>query len=353
MLIRTIKLYYGKKPQAPADLVYLVMLAFALLVNGQVTAAERPQRFELASVFHPADPFFGNQLEKLLTIVKREETEKVKFRRSRKTRGFSAVQAVQLINASGIDVVLLDPIGLGFRPAISQVFGGLPFGPEASEIVKWSESTEGRKIIDQAFQSNGTHVLLCGHANNDSGVFSRDEFIWPDVPRGLTIHSQGLSNEIYQQLNIAARPLPRGDLYLGYASGVVDLLVSLNPLMDARAGFAQVSNYFYYPSWERNSVFALLVVNLKKWQSLPARVQTVIADACDVLNQKAVTIDTQAALVTIANQGAGNTRVEPWPPMFLNAAEQAWREVLPKLMDRHKSLVPALEALNILNSYTK
>ena len=104
MLTRSIELFCSRKPQTPIDLVCLVLLVFSVFATGQVTAAERSQRFELASVFHPADPFFGNQLEKLLSIVKREDTEEVQFRRSRKTRGFSAVQAVQLLNLSLIHI---------------------------------------------------------------------------------------------------------------------------------------------------------------------------------------------------------------------------------------------------------
>ena len=327
--------------------VILIACCFILVAESVSSADRKRQRFEVASLFHPADPFFGGQLEALLDIVKDHSDGKLKLRRSRKAPGFSAIQIVQSLNAGSIDGVLLDPVGLGYRPAISQVFGGIPFGPEASGIVAWSESDGGRSILDEAFASIGVKSLLCGYGASTSGVFAREEFVWPNTSQAPTIHSTGMANEVYQSLNIAARPLPPGDLYMGFGSGVVDLLVSLNPLMDARAGFAQISKYFYYPSWERSSSFALLLVSLKKWQSLSDDSRGFIAGACQVLNSKAMAIDAKAAIATIAEQGANDTIVKPWPAEFLQAAQQVWVQSASKLAERHPSLALAFEALAI------
>lgn len=331
----------------PANIVFLVSIC-CFLMAGVATGTERKrQRFEVTTLFHPADPFFGKQLDSFINIVEADSDGKLRLRRSRKAPGFSAVQIVQSLSAGGIDAALLDPLGLGFRPAVAQVFGGIPFGPDATKIVSWAESDVGSSILNDSFGEIGVKAVLCGHGNRISGVFSREEFVWPDTSGSLAIHSRGLANEVYKNINIVTRPLPPGDLYMGYASGVVDLLVSLTPSMDARTGFAQQSAYFYYPSWERSSSFALLLVSQKKWGSLPTGSRRVIEDACQSLNRKLVVVDNEVTLSMIAEQGANDTVVTPWPSGFLQAARHGWVKSASKLAERHPTLELAFEVLDV------
>ena len=327
-------------------LITLSAVALILILTADADATDRKRtRLELASTFHPEHPLFGKQLETLLTAVKAHSGSNIKIRRSRKTRGYSAVQAVQLLNANGLDGVLLDPVNLGYRPAIAQIFGGLPFGPEAADILTWAESSAGREQVNNAFNRLGLQAIPCGHGKLNSGVFSRDGFEWP-AP-AITVHTQGLAGEIYRSMNMAVQPLPRGDLYLGYASGVVDLLVTGNPPMDARAGYAQVSSHFYYPSWERNSAFALLLINLDRWQAYSESVQNSINAGCQQLNRLPATYDESTTLELISQQGTNNTVVQPWPPHFLQSARLYWEQSIPVLLDRHPSLAPAFNTLGV------
>ena len=319
-----------------------------VLVTGLAAGADRKrQRFEVASLFHPADPHFGGQLEAFFSIVNSNDGKRLRLRRSRKAPGYSAVQVVQSLSAGSIDAALLDPVGLGYRPAIAQIFGGIPFGPQSSQIVGWANSATGSNIIEESFAGTGMKALLCGHGEIVSGVFSREEFVWSNGTGSHTIHSQGLANEIYENLSVVTRPLPRGDLYMGYASGVIDLLVSMNPSMDARAGYAQLSNYFYYPSWERSSSFALLLVSLKKWGALSNDSRLILVDACQSLNSKPVSVDVDAALSLIAKQGANDTVVKPWPSKFLHTARKSWAKSALRLADRYPALGQAFQTLDI------
>ncbi len=324
------------------------LFACCWLLTGIAEGTERKrQRFEIATLFHPADPFFGGQLDKWLDIVEKSADRSMRLRRSRKAPGYSAIQIVQSLSAGSIDAVLLDPVGLGYRPEIAQLFGGIPFGPSTSKIIDWAESATGSDMVNDEFRQIGVKALLCGHGRRPSGVFSRDEFVWPESSGSLTIHSQGIANNVYENLGIFPRLLPAGDLYMGYASGVVDLLVSLNPMMDARTGFAQLSRYFYFPSWERTSTFAVLLVRLRTWDSMSDDSRRVMAGACQSLNNKPVSVDPAIALSSIAEQGANNTVVVPWPSVYLKAAKQAWVKSASELAARYPVLGQALEALDV------
>lgn len=326
----------------------IVIAAYAFFEYGHVqTAQSKPLRLELASAFHPADPMFGKQLQNFFGLMKTKNDGTLKLRSSRKTRGASASQIVDLIKIRSIDGALLDPIQLGYRPAMAQIFGGIPFGPTALQILEWSGSPEGRTHITGSFGAIGVHPLICGHRESLSGVFARDKFVWPAPAQQLTVHSRGLANGIYQGLKIPARPLHGADLYMGYATGVVDLMVSLNPPIDARAGYAQVSRYFYYPSWERRSAFAFLLINDERWRSFSKSNRGAIEKACETLNSQPLSVDMAGAIAQIASQGAEDTVVEPWPTPFLTDARALWVKSSTKTLEQHPSLAPAFRALNI------
>lgn len=345
---RSIRHFEGNSPRKQINWVLLLLaVGSSLLFSYPAAVSAKPIRFELASGFHQADPLFGGQLSTLLAKLKSSKIDTVRLRRSRKAMGASSGQMIDLMQVGSIDGALIDPVRLGYRPAIAQVFGGIPFGPAASKIVEWSSSTDGRQQLVSDFEAIGVHPLVCGHSESYSGVFAREAFVWPAESHRSTVHAKGMGEVTYKGLGFLTRQLPGADLYMGYATGVADLLVSLNPSMDARAGFAQVSDYFYYPSWERSSAFALLLISIKPWQSFSDDARAAITMACEALNSKPARSDINSTLIEIQQQGSGDTIVKPWPAKFIVDAQDQWRKSAVKLISQYPSLAPVFHALGI------
>jgi len=324
----------------------MAMLAGWMIVQLPAAMA-KPIRFELAAGFHQADPLFGQQLPALIAKLEAARISQMRLRISRKAMGASAAQMIDLMKLGSIDGALIDPTSLGFRPAIAQILGGVPFGPSATQIVTWSATPGGREGLRSGFAQIGTHPILCGHAERHSGVFARRAFVWPAQSHLLTVHAENLGGEIYQGLGFLTRQLPGADLYMAYATGVADLLVTRNTAMAARAGFGQVSDYFYYPSWEQNSAFALLLISLKAWQAFPGDARSSIESACNALNQNAGDSRIEATLNDIRQQGTGNTIIAPWPAEFTADAHRQWTKSAEKLLLSHPVLNEAFKALKI------
>ena len=333
-------------------LVFVLTVLCCALVSHPPALSAKPIRLELASGFHQADPLFGQQISALITKLKSSKIDEVRLRRSRRAMGASTRQMIDLMQVGSIDGALIDPVRLGYRPAIAQLFGGIPFGPTATQIVEWSSSSEGRQQMISDFEAVGVHPLLCGHSDSYSGVFARQAFAWPAQAHQTTVHAKGIGEDIYQSLGFLARQLPVADLYMAYATGVADLLVSLNPAMDARSGFAQVSDYFYYPSWERNSAFALLLIGTDPWQSFSDDARTAIALACEALNSNPRNHNIDATLTQIQQQGSSDTIVQPWPTAFTADAHKQWLASSAVLVSKYPSLAPAFRALKIPGGLT-
>ncbi|MFK7963644.1 MAG: hypothetical protein AB8C46_06705 [Burkholderiaceae bacterium] len=331
--------------RATCCLVYTFLFTVSF---GQMTEAQaRPARFEIASGFHPADPLFGAQLGALMKTLKAASMKGIRLRTSRKAIGASSGQMLALIKRGSLDGALIDPTSLGMRPALAQVLGGLPFGPAAQEIKAWAARPAGRETLQQAFSTIGAHPIICGHSERTSAVFAREELPQPVQPHLLTLHVKGLAEETYQALGFLTRKLPPADLYMGYATGVADLLVSNNPAMAARAGFAQVSSYLYYPSWETTSAFALLLIGLEPWQAYSSANRAVIETACQALNKAPAPLHADSTLADIRSQGPGGTVVTPWPEAVVENARASWRATASKLVARHPALAPVFQALDV------
>ena len=326
----------------------VVCAFFCIAFFGLITAAQaRPARLELASGFHPADPLFGAQLGALMKTLKAASMQGIRLRTSRKAIGASSAQMLALMKRGSLDGVLIDPTSLGMRPALAQVLGGVPFGPSAQEINAWAAQPAGRENLQNAFGEIGAHPIICGHSERASGVFARDVLPQPARPHLLTVHVKGLAEETYQALGFLTRKLPPADLYMGYATGVADLLVSNNPAMSARAGFAQVSTHYYYPSWETTSAFAVLLISLEQWQAYSSANRALIEAACQTLNNAPAELHAEITLADIRSQGPGGTVVRPWPEAVVAKARAAWLATASKLVVRHPTLAPVFRALDV------
>jgi len=125
-----------------------------------------------------------------------------------------------------------------------------------------------------------THVLYL-HAHIPGGIFTRDKQVRSlEDLKGLRIRSTGLSSKIVTALGATPIAMPKGDQYDALYRGIVDgTTAPPNELTAFKV--AEVTKYLtmYSPAGYVTAFF--VVMNLKKWNSLPQDIQKVFTDVSE------------------------------------------------------------------------
>ena len=64
--------------------------------------------------------------------------------------------------------------------------------------------------------------------------------------------------------------LAAGDIYPALEKGTLDAVEWIGPADDVKLGFVKVAKYYYFPGWWEGGASGHVIVNMAKWNELPA-----------------------------------------------------------------------------------
>ena len=147
---------------------------------------------------------------------------------------------------------------------------GYPSGMVATRVA--SELVEKYKPAEVA----GTHVLYL-HAHGPGLLASKKPVKSLDDLKGMKVRGTGLSGKIITALGAAAVGMPQGDTYESLQKGVVDAtLCPIETLKGWKQG--EVISSITDATAVGYTTAMFVVMNSKKWDSLPADIQKVFTD---------------------------------------------------------------------------
>jgi TRAP-type mannitol/chloroaromatic compound transport system substrate-binding protein len=96
--------------------------------------------------------------------------------------------------------------------------------------------------------------------------------------QGLKMRIPGFAGEIMAEVGVKPTNIPPGELYTALDRGTIDALEWVGPSLDLRMGFHKVAPY-YYTGWHEPGTELQFLINLKKYNSLPKDLQTILISA--------------------------------------------------------------------------
>jgi len=230
----------------------------------------------------------------------------------------------------------------------AQFFSTVPFGLNSQEMNAWLYHGGGMELWEQTYAPFGLIPAAAGNTTVQmAGWFNKQINSVQDL-KGLKMRIPGLGGEAFKRAGGVPVNLPGGELFTSLKTGVIDATEWVGPYNDLAFGLHKAAKYYYYPGWHEPGTTLEAIINKKAFSALPKDLQSIVLNACKVVNQDMSTEYTarnNAALDTLVNKHKVDLR--RLPDDVLQKLKSLSEEVVLELADKNKA------AKKIYASYNK
>ncbi|MBL4812565.1 MAG: ABC transporter substrate-binding protein [Rhodobacteraceae bacterium] len=205
-------------------------------------------------------------------------------------------------------------------------FTAVPFGMTAQELANWYYHDGGMEAHDELGSIFGLKSFLAGNTGAQAGGWFKNEINGPEDFQGLKYRMPGLGGQALGLMGASVQDLPGSEVYQALASGAIDGTEWIGPWADEKAGFQEITKFYYTAGFHEPGAGLTLATNRDVFEELSPAHQKIIEIAsgeCHQWNLAQFLSENGAALQRL--QAGGVTVLEfpdsVWDAMGAAAAE--------------------------------
>lgn len=166
-----------------------------------------------------------------------------------------------------------------------ELFGAGPaLGMDANSLLAWMRYGGGEVLYRELYgraMSLDVVGFLCGPMPSQALGWFRKPVTSPAQLKGLKLGATGLSADLFRQMGAVVSDAPGEDFAAAMDRGVLDGAESANPTSDRQAGLATSTRTCMLPSHRRCAGTFEVLFNRKKFEALPADLQSIARHAAE------------------------------------------------------------------------
>ncbi len=167
----------------------------------------------------------------------------------------------------------------------TQFFTTVPFGMTAQEMNGWIHYGGGLELWTELYASFGLVPAPAGNTGVQMGGWFNKEINSVEDLKGLKMRIPGLGGEVLARAGGTPVNLPGGELFTSLQTGAIDATEWVGPYNDLAFGLYKAAKYYYYPGWHEPGPILEAIINREAFLALPADLQSIVRNACRVINQ--------------------------------------------------------------------
>ena len=206
--------------------------------------------------------------------------------------------------------------------------GSLPFGFTPRQHAAWMMFGDGRKLMDEVYDSFNIVCTPAGQTGGQMFGWFRKELKTPKDFEGLKIRTAGFGGKVFQKLGAVPQQIAGGEIYPSMERGTIDACEWVGPYDDEKLGFNKVAKYYYTPGVMELEATNQLMIGKKPWATLPPRYQAALRAAGAVANQEMLASYDAKNAEAIARLVAAGTQLSVLPEEIIKALRVALEQVL-------------------------
>ena len=231
------------------------------------------------------------------------------------------------VRAGVIDAAFSSPGFWGNKLPALQLFAAIPFGPSAQELLAWIYFGGGQELFNEIYNANGIHSIFCGVIAPEAAGWFRKRIRTVEDMKGLKMRFFGLGAKVMRKLGVKTSQLTSGDIYMAFESGEIDAAEFSMPAIDLKLGLHRMIKNYYFPGWHQPSTLFELMINLKKWEALPASAKAQINAVCGDNIRFGLAEGAAVQFKALKELQSEGVAIRRWPGEILDALKSAWVEV--------------------------
>lgn len=232
----------------------------------------------------------------------------------------------------------------GKEPAL-QLFGSVPFGPDAPEYIAWYYFGGGKEIYRELYARHNMYALICGVTAPEASGWFKEEIKTVEDFKGKKIRFFGLGARVLNKLGANSQLLAGGDIFPALELGTIDGAEFSMPAVDYDMGFYQVAKNYYFPGWHQQSTMYEVTINLDAWNSLSETQQAQIETTCGDNVRFGIAEGEALQFEAMKKLEVKGVTLREWPPEVLSALEAAWLEVAAEMAAEDEDFARAWASL--------
>ena len=176
----------------------------------------------------------------------------------------------------------------GKQNALALWGSGPGYGMDANMLLAWHRWGGGKELLEKLYAAAGANVVSFPYgpmATQPLGWFKKPITKAADL-KGLKYRTVGISIDVFTAMGVAVNALPGGEIVPAMDRGLLDAAEFNNMSSDKLLGFPDVSKVCMLQSFHQNSEQFEITFNKTKYDALPAKMKSIIANAVSAASQE-------------------------------------------------------------------
>jgi TRAP-type mannitol/chloroaromatic compound transport system substrate-binding protein len=173
------------------------------------------------------------------------------------------------------------------KSKVASLFGSGPInGMDAHQTLAWIYRGGGLPMYNELLGKLGLDVVgffAMPMPTQPLGWFKKPIKSAAEL-KGLKYRTVGLAADLFQAMGAKVTQLPGGEIIPALERGVIDAFEFNNPTSDMRFGAQDVIKNYMMGSYHQAMEFFEIIVNKKKWATIPKDLQAILQYAAEAAN---------------------------------------------------------------------
>lgn len=302
----------------------LAITVAALLLTGNVNAAEKKYKLRLAETWPSNFPIFEESVLRMAAMANKMSNGRIEITVDSKNKHKAPLGIFDMVKSGQYDMGHSASYYWKGKVPNTLFFSTMPFGMIADEQYAWWYYGGGKELADKVYAPHNLLTFPGGNTGNQMGGWFQKEINSIEDLKGLKMRIPGFAGEVLAAVGAKPTNIPAGELYTALERGTIDALEWVGPSLDLRMGFHKIAPY-YYTGWHEPGTELQFLFNKKKWDSLPTDIQEIIRVAMQAAAHETTAQSYHASAVNWATMKTEypNIKVKSFPTEVLKAMKAA------------------------------
>ena len=303
-------------------------LALATFMSAQPLKAEGPVKLNVQSAWPLTLPASGRDAQHFADTINSASGGSVDVKLYSAGKLVPSLEIFDAVQRGTLDAGYTSPLYVAGKFPAVQLFGGVPFGPDAIEYLGWIYNGGGLEIWRDIYGQQGVVTVPCGLMEPESGGWYKKPINSTDDLQGLKLRFAGLAGEVMKKMGASVVLLAGGDIFPNMERGVIDGTEFSMPAIDKIIGFENIAKHYYLPGWHQPAAINELIINKAKWDGMSDAQRTLIELTCRETMLWGTTSTYRENAEAVASYEENGVEIHQFSPEMLAAFKTATDEVM-------------------------
>ncbi len=230
----------------------------------------------------------------------------------------------------------------------ASLFGTGPcFGWSSQEVLGWVHYGGGMELFNELMEKLGLNVVSFFNSPMPAQPLGWFKEEIKDVSQmsGMKYRTVGLAADVMLEMGLSVVQLPGGEIQPAMKSGLIDAAEFNNPTSDRDFGMQDVAKHYMLASFHQSQEFFEITFNKKKFNKLPAELQSIIRYASEAENSNFYWNNTKRYAEDLVRlQEESGVKVHRTPDSVMAAQLKAWDKVVERIANEDPFFAKVIES---------